>query len=246
MEVMTPNETNFRLAGAILFYQCKSGYSCSSSGQKAAAIFHFAREDGSLAPGRALDMKALEYFFRNSNGADQLKFQDSKILARSCNSIVWYEKSRRAPIYFQIDRKNEPGRAILNKLSGRTVVWPPLLFVIMNGILLCRALKSNRRPTQKTKLYIAPLTHINEANGAVCLPEGIRFDRENSLEEKVKMVSELFYQGKFGHATHSMRQIEHPGGHDGFWVEYLKKKKHDRFPVELLKPANQTLGEILK
>ena len=105
MEVMTPNETNFRLAGAILFYQCKSGYSCSSSGQKAAAIFHFAREDGSLAPGRALDMKALEYFFRNSNGADQLKFQDSKILARSCNSIVWYEKSRRAPIYFQIDRK---------------------------------------------------------------------------------------------------------------------------------------------
>lgn len=143
MEVMTPNETNFRLAGAILFYHCKSGYSCSSSGQKAAAIFHFAREDGSLAPGRALDMKALEYFFRNSNGADQLKFQDSKILARSCNSIVWYEKSRRAPIYFQIDRKNEPGRAILNKLSGRTVVWPPLLFVIMNGILLCRALKSN-------------------------------------------------------------------------------------------------------
>ena len=117
MEVMTPNETNFRLAGAILFYQCKSGYGCSSSGQKAAAIFHSAREDGSLAPGRALDMKALEYFFRNSNGADQLKFQDSKILARSCNSIVWYEKSRRAPIYFQIDRKNEPGRAILNKLS---------------------------------------------------------------------------------------------------------------------------------
>lgn len=236
MEVMTPNETNFRLAGAILFYQCKSGYGCSSSGQKAAAIFHFAREDGSLAPGRALDMKALEYFFRNSNGADQLKFQDSKILARSCNSIVWYEKSRRAPIYFQIDRKNEPGRAILNKLSGRTVVWPPLLFVIMNGILLCRALKSNRRPTPKTKLYIAPLTHINEANGAVCLPEGIRFDRESSLEEKVKMVSELFY----------LRQIEHPGGHDGFWVEYLKKKKNDRFPVELLKPANQTLGEILK
>lgn len=44
MEVMTPNETNFRLAGAILFYQCKSKYGCSSSGQKAAAIFHSARE----------------------------------------------------------------------------------------------------------------------------------------------------------------------------------------------------------
>ena len=27
------------------------------------------------------------------------------------------------------------------------------------------------------------------------------------------------------HGAHSMRQIEHPGGHDGFWIEYLKKKE---------------------
>ena len=78
------------------------------------------------------------------------------------------------------------------------------------------------------------------------MPEGLRIDRRNSLEENMNLVSELFYQGKFGHATHSMRQIEHPGGHDGFWIEYLKKKKHDRFPVELLKSANQTLGDLLK
>ena len=175
-----------------------------------------------------------------------MKFQDSKILARSYDGIVWHEKSRLAPIYFQIDREKEPGRAILNKLSGRLVMWPPLLFMIMNGTLRCRALKSNRRPTLKTKLYIAPLTHINETDGAVCLPEGLRIDRRNSLEENMSMVSELFYQGKFGHATHSMQQIEHPGGHDGFWIKYLKKKKHDRFPVELLKTSNQTLGDLLK
>ena len=191
-------------------------------------------------------MKALEYFFRNSNGADKLKFQDSKILARSYDGIVWYEKRRLAPIYFQIDRKKEPGRALLNKLSGRQVMWPPLIFMIANGTLRCRALRSNRRPTPKTKLYIAPLTHINETDGAVCLPEGLRLDRRNSLEENMNLVSELFYQGKFGHATHSMRQIEHPRGHDGFWIEYLRKKKYDRFPVELLKSANQTLGDLLK
>ena len=246
MEVMIPNEMRFRLDGAILFYRRWSEYGYSYSAHNVAAVLHEVNENGSLAPGRALDMKALEYFFRNSNGADKLKFQDSKILARSYDGIVWYEKSRLAPIYFQIDREKEPGRAILNKLSGRQVMWPPLIFMIANGTLRCRAMRSNRRPTPKTKLYITPLTHINETDGAVCLPEGLRIDRRNSLEENMNLVSELFYQGKFGHATHSMRQIEHPRGHDGFWIEYLRKKKHDRFPVELLKSANQTLGDLLK
>ena len=246
MEVMIPNEMRFRLDGAILFYRRWSEYGYSYSAHNVAAVLHKVNENGSLAPGRALDMKALEYFFRHSNGADKLKFQDSKILARSYDGIVWYEKSRLAPIYFQIDREKEPGRALLNKLSGRQVMWPPLIFMIANGTLRCRAMRSNRRPTTKTKLYIAPLTHINETDGAVCLPEGLRLDRRNSLEENTSMVSELFYQGKFGHATHSMQQIEHPGGHDGFWIKYLKKKKHDRFPVELLKSANQTLGDLLK
>ena len=112
----------------------------------------------------------------------------------------------------------------------------------------CLELHSNKagKTEVMTKLYIAPLTHISETDGAVCLPEGLRIDRRNSLEENMNLVSELFYQGKFGHATHSMQQIEHPGGHDGFWIKYLKKKKHDRFPVELLKSANQTLGDLLK
>ena len=150
MEVMIPNEMRFRLDGAILFYRRWLEYGYSYSAHNVAAVLHKVNENGSLAPGRALDMKALEYFFRNSNGADKLKFQDSRILARSYDGIVWHEKSRLAPIYFQVDREKEPGRAILNKLSGRQVMWPPLLFMIANGTLRCRALKSNRRPTPKT------------------------------------------------------------------------------------------------
>ena len=150
MEVMIPNEMRFRLDGAILFYRRWSEYGYSYSAHNVAAVLHKVNENGSLAPGRALDMKALEYFFRNSNGADKLKFQDSKILARSYDGIVWYEKSRLAPIYFQIDREKEPGRALLNKLSGRQVMWPPLIFMIANGTLRCRAMRSNRRPTTKT------------------------------------------------------------------------------------------------
>ena len=94
MEVMIPNEMRFRLNGAILFYRRCSEYGYSYSAHNAAAVLHKVNENGSLAPGQTLDMKALEYFFRNSNGADKLKFQDSKILARSYDGIVWYEKSR--------------------------------------------------------------------------------------------------------------------------------------------------------
>lgn len=80
MEVMIPNEMRFRLDGAILFYRRWSEYGYSYSAHNVVAVLHKVNENGSLAPGRALDMKALEYFFRNSNGADKLKFQDPRIL----------------------------------------------------------------------------------------------------------------------------------------------------------------------
>ena len=42
-----------------------------------------------------------------------------------------------------------------------------------------------------------------------------------------------------------MKQINHPGGHDGFWLEYLQQKKQTRFPVELLKATGKKLEDIL-
>lgn len=108
MEVMIPNEMRFRLNGAILFYRRCSEYGYSYSAHNAAAVLHKVNENGSLAPGQTLDMKALEYFFRNSNGADKLKFQDSKILARSYDGIVWYEKSRWLRSIFKLTGKKNP------------------------------------------------------------------------------------------------------------------------------------------
>ena len=60
MEVMIPNEMRFRLDGAILFYRRWSEYGYSYSAHNVAAVLHKVNENGSLAPGRALDMKALE------------------------------------------------------------------------------------------------------------------------------------------------------------------------------------------
>ncbi len=226
----------------MIYQQRESLYYGSPSG-KITAILHKVKPDGSLEPGHALDTAALEYYFRTGDNGDKMQFLETKVLARSYDSIMWYEKSRLAPVYFETTEKH---RQKLNRLSGKKVMWPPLLFQIKNNRLKCRALKSNRRPTLKSKIFIAPLTHITESDGDVCLPQGLHIDKQKSLDENIAMISERFYDGIFGHGTGSMQQINHPGGHDGFWIEYLKKRQHNRFPVELLKPTHQTLGDLLK
>lgn len=211
-------------------------------GDNEAAVLHPVRDNGELGAGKALNMADLEELFRSANGRSSLNYLPANVLALSNGGIVWHEASRKHKIFFET---TEESRKKLNDLSGREVAWPPLLFALRNSSLYCWALQSDQRPLPQTKLYIAPLTHINEKYGNVCTPSGLGLNNAVSLLEKVRLVSENFYNGVFGHGTGSMRQIAHPGGHDGFWIEYLEKRKHNHFPVELLKPAGKTLEDIL-
>ena len=186
------------------------------------------------------------YYFNNPSNRLKITFQDEKVLGKSYDSIVWYEKSRLTPVYFQVNDREQEINQKLNSLSGKPVLWPPLLFMIRGTTLYCKALNCNRRPTLKSKLFVAPFTHINESNGSVCLPSGVSIDRQKPLEENMENISEYFYQGIFGHRTGSMQQIKHPGGHDGFWIEYMQKEKYCRFPVNRLVETNQTLEDFLK
>ena len=79
MEVMIPNEMRFRLDGAILFYRRWSEYGYSYSAHNAAAVLHKVNENGSLAPGRALDMKALIFLpeFQRRRQVEVSGFQNS-------------------------------------------------------------------------------------------------------------------------------------------------------------------------
>ncbi len=235
MNVMIHNETCLTPKGAVIFYR---GHDDSQT----ASTFHRIDKNGELGAGKNLDVDDLEELFR-SNGKCSMNFLPSNVLAVKNNSIVWYEKSRKHPIYF---RPTENKRQKLGKYSGREIIWPSLLFMVSRGGLYCWALKSNRRPTPQTRLFQAPLTHINEDNGHVCTPAGLTLRHGASPFEHMKSVSEQFYEGTFGHGTGSMKQINHPGGHDGFWLEYLRKKKNIRFPTELLKPTNKKLEDILR
>ncbi len=219
---------------AIIFYEGNTDYSV--------ATYHKIHRNGELSAGKNIDVNDLEELFR-SNGKGGMNFLPENVLAVKNNSIVWFEKSRKHKIFFNTEGKD---RLALNQYSGREVIWPALLFMIRQETLHCWALGNNRRPTLKTPVYIAPLTHISEINGQVCLPHGLRLLSGVNPQDNMRLVSESFYNGIFGHGTGSMRQINHPGGHDGFWTEYLKKDKHTGFPVELLKPTNKNLEDILQ
>ena len=233
MNISMQDEQKLVPSSAIIIYRDSAS---------AAAIIHKIKDDGELSAGRNLDISSMEEIFRNANGKSHLDYLPPHVLALKNNAIVWFEKSRRSPIYFETTEK---GRQELNKYSGREVIWPTLLFKIQNSQLYCWALHSNRRPEPRTELYVAPLTHISESQGHVCLPSGMHLKNGVSPLENMLLVSENFYNGVFGHGTGSMRQIKHSGGHDGFWLEQLRTQP-SKFPVDKLKKANLKLEDILR
>lgn len=208
-----------------------------------AAILYKIKPNGRLSCGKNLNMAMMEDLFRSSNAASVLDFVPRNILAMNNSTIIWYEKSRLSEIYFEVP---EADRRELNQLSGRKIIWPPLLFMIRGQDLYCYALRTKCRPTPETRLFLAPLTHMDEATGKVCMPSSLRLDANMTSIQKMRLIAERFYDGVFGHVTGSMKQITCPGGHDGFWIEYLNKEKQDRFPVELLKSTNKKIKDILR
>ena len=199
--------------------------------------------NGKFINPKALDMRSMQDIFNSMSGNASMEFLDTRILAMNNSSIVWYEPSRRTEIFFDCTEAN---RKDLNTLcKGRKIWWPALLFKLDHGILYCRALADNRRPTLKSKLYVAPLTHIDPQDRHVCTPPHLRFDPTASMIANMQRYSEDFYHGIFGHATDG-ELTSHPGGHDGLWREILQAPGNRHFPNQYLKETNETLQDFLR
>lgn len=198
---------------------------------------------GEFVKPKALDIASMQDIFNSANGKYELEFLDQRILAMNNSSIIWYEPSRRAEIFFDCTEAN---RKDLNTLcKGKKIRWPALLFKLNHGALYCRALANNRRPTLQSKLYVAPLTHINPVNGHVCPPRNLNFDPRISMIANMQRYSEDFYHGIFGHTTDG-ELTSHPGGHDGLWREILQAPGNRHFPNQYLKETNETLQDFLR
>lgn len=223
MNISIHKQPSFRPQNAIIFYRGSEKYNV--------ATFHKIHENGELGVGKNVDINDFEELFR-SNGRSSMKYLPENVLAMKNNTIVWYEKSRKHKIFFDIAGNS---RQELNMNSGTEVVWPALLFMIRQNILYCRALRNDQRPTLRTPIYIAPLLNINDATGQVCLPNGLKLHSGVHPLDNMHIVSESFYDGIFSHG----------GNYYSFWMKYLKKEKHTVFPSRILKPANQNLEDFL-
>ena len=214
------------------------------SSDRACEVIQFEiTEHGEFIKPKALDIRCMQDIFNSANGNAAMEFLDTRILALNNSSIVWYEPSRRAEIFFDCTEAN---RKDLNELcKGKKIRWPALLFKLNHGALYCRALADNRRPTLKSKLYVAPFTHINPVNGHVCTPRHLNFDPRISMTANMQKYSEGFYHGIFGHATDG-ELTTHPGGHDGLWREILQASGNRRFPNQYLKETSKTLQDFLR
>ena len=214
------------------------------SSDRACEVIQFEiTEHGEFVKPKALDIRCMQDIFNSANGNAAMEFLDTRILALNNSSIVWYEPSRRAEIFFDCTEAN---RKDLNTLcKGKKIRWPALLFKLNHGALYCRALADNRRPTLKSKLYVAPFTHINPVNGHVCTPRNLNFDPRISMIANMQRYSEGFYHGIFGHATNG-ELTTHPGGHDGLWREILQASGNRRFPNQYLKETSKTLQNFLR
>ena len=214
------------------------------SSDRACEVIQFEiTEHGEFIKPKALDIRCMQDIFNSANGNATMEFLDTRILALNNSSIVWYEPSRRAEIFFDCTEAN---RKDLNTLcKGKKIRWPALLFKLNHGALYCRALADNRRPTLKSKLYVAPFTHINPVNGHVCTPRHLNFDPGISMTANMQKYSEGFYHGIFGHATDG-ELTTHPGGHDGLWREILQASGNRRFPNQYLKETSKTLQDFLR
>ena len=214
------------------------------SSDRACEVIQFEiTEHGEFIKPKALDIRCMQDIFNSANGNAAMEFLDTRILALNNSSIVWYEPSRRAEIFFDCTEAN---RKDLNTLcKDKKIRWPALLFKLNHGALYCRALADNRRPTLKSKLYVAPFTHINPQDGHVCPPRYLNFDPGISMTANMQKYSEDFYHGIFGHATYG-ELTSHPGGHDGLWREILQAPGNRHFPNQYLKETNETLQDFLR
>ncbi|MCY1662572.1 PRTRC system protein B [Chryseobacterium sp. SL1] len=145
--------------------------------------------------------------------------------------VVWYSKAQRRDLYF-VEKLGIP--------NGKADT-PALLWVADRNRVALYALKTDRRPTQKTVLYHAPFFNIN-SNGAVCMGTvDVRIKKTSSLEEFTTAWENYFFNSYFSHLMESHNPVN--GNAVSLWKSLMGTEKH--FPKEKLVKSTKTLKNIL-
>jgi PRTRC genetic system protein B len=232
--------TQFDLVKAILFY--------TAGGAGQLATVHDVRTATGgrpeICPGSPLTRVALEeiaqFVTREAeDGRPSLRqILPEHLLYSDATTLLWWKPAHVAPIFFRTGRKDFD-----EKVNGKLVSHPPLLFLATSGHLSLWALGENVRPGESSMLFQAPYFNVyntgSMCTGNVRLPDILRPAAMGGFEEG-------FFSTNFTHSnTDKSPLTSFPGGHDALWRHLAENG--EAFPMEALIPATRpaTLHEAL-
>lgn len=146
--------------------------------------------------------------------------------------VVWFTKAMQRDLYFTESLGIPNGKANV----------PPMLWMAGRENLYVFALRSNRRPTERTKLYNAPFFNVY-ANGNVCMGTvDVSIKRTASLEAFTTAWENYFFNSYFSHLMHNYNPIK--GNCVCLWERLIATG--EAFPKELLQKSRITLKNVLQ
>jgi PRTRC genetic system protein B len=157
------------------------------------------------------------------------------ILARTSDVLMWWTPAKTRPMFF-----GTRDESVLASLSGKVFPHPALVFVASGRCLAVRALRTSERPTERTKLYVAPYWNVYP-EGGVCL--GSAPAPKVSNVAAIKQWERAFFTSNFTHPNGSQKLTNHKGGFAGMWASLPGRKS---FPERQLVDSKETLGAFLK
>lgn len=98
-------------------------------------------------------------------------------------AIMWWSPSQERILYFL-------------QQSGK-VNCPPMLFLLKNRTLHVFAMKTERRPTEKTPLYQVPFSNTYHGTGEVCMGNTPLPKEEGSINDEIVAWERTYFGSKF-------------------------------------------------
>ena len=146
-------------------------------------------------------------------------------------TAVWFTKAGKRQLYFTESLGIPDGTANV----------PAMLWAAGKTSLSVFALGSNRRPTEKTKLYNAPFFNIY-AQGNVCMGTvDVQIKKAASLNEFTTAWENYFFNSRFSHLLEEHNPVN--GNCVSLWTNLINTDQP--FPTEVLTQSSVTIKKLI-
>jgi PRTRC genetic system protein B len=184
-----------------------------------------------LGAGQLLTTAALRGLARMLGTASPVECLPERVVARTPDLFAWWTPAAIRPIFFRAGSE-------LAAVSGQRFPHPALLFVVHQGGLHVRALRSSQRPSADNKLYAAPYWNI-DSEGAVWAGT-MRVPKSSSVAT-IATWEQAFFQSEFTHQGGAGRLTKRKGGTTALWKSLAGKQ---RFPLATLIEAEPLISYL--